>query len=48
MYLVRTSDISFITTKEVKTKICASKSARKYLYHLIISSDTTLPLRHLP
>jgi len=44
--LCRLQDISFITTKEGKTKICVSQSARKDLYHSIISTDTTLPWRH--
>lgn len=43
MYLHR----PFITTKEVQTKICTSKSTRKYLYHLIITTDTSLPSRYL-
>lgn len=45
MYLWRLQDIPFITTKEVHTKIYTSKSTRKYLYHFIISTDTTLPSR---
>lgn len=46
--LCRLRDISFITTKEFKTKFCASEAARKFLHHLIITADTTLPLSHFP